>query len=217
MKNKTSLEVYDYWNRLRGSARAPLRSQIEPGAIRHTLPDLFMLEADASGEPVFRLAGTRICGLFGREFRAHPFAALWAQDKENAPVNIAAGVIRHEMPALLNVTGFTESGQTMRFEMLLLPVRSTLEACDRLLGVFSPDGPISRLGIEPLLCLAMDRSRLIGLDDAGSERVATGDAGRDAGRDAGLPKSLLPLRADARSSAVQRLLQRKLFPNSRPN
>lgn len=209
MKNKTTMEVYDYWNRLRGSARAPLRSQIEPGAIRHTLPDLFMLEADPSGEPVFRLAGTRICGLFGREFRAHPFATLWSQDQENSPVNIAAGVIRHEMPALLNATGFTDSGQTMRFEMLLLPVRSTQGPCDRLLGVFTPHGPISRLGIEPLLCLALDRSRLIGLDDAGSDRIAPADTGSS--------NALLPLRADARNSAVQRLLQRKLFSNTRPH
>jgi len=207
MKNKTSLEVHAYWNRLRGSAPAPLRSQIEPGAIRHTLPDLFMLEADPSGEPVFRLAGTRICGLFGREFRTEPFAAFWAQDQDNHPVNIASGVIRHEIPALLNVTGFTESGQTMRFEMLLLPVRSTPETCDRLLGALTADGPISRLGSEPLLCLAMDRSRLIGLDDAGSDRVTTGDA----------PPSLLPLRAEARSNAIQRLLQRKLFPYNRPH
>ena len=209
MKNKTSLEVYDYWNRLRGGSPAPLRSQIEPGAIRHTLPDLFMLEADPSGEPVFRLAGTRICGLFGREFRANPFSALWAQDQENAPINIASGVIRHEMPALLNVTGFTDSGQTLRFEMLLLPVRSSTQTCDRLLGALTTESPVNRLGAEPLLCLSMDRSRLIGMDDAGADRVVTGEVSQ--------PKSLLPLRAEARSNAVQRLLQRKLFANSRPH
>ena len=69
MRSKTTREIYAYWNALRGQRDVPARSQIEPARIRHILPDLFILERTQRGDIRFRLAGTRICGLFARELR----------------------------------------------------------------------------------------------------------------------------------------------------
>ncbi|URK87942.1 PAS domain-containing protein [Rhizobium sp. RCAM05350] len=66
MRSKTAIEIYAYWDELRGHREVPSRSQIEPAHIRNILADLFILEKTPRGDIRFRLAGTRICALFAR-------------------------------------------------------------------------------------------------------------------------------------------------------
>jgi hypothetical protein len=166
MRHDTSREIFNYWNRTRGVHDAPLRAQIEPGSIRHILPQIFILETSDIGQPRFRLAGTMICSVFGRELRDDLFSALWAGGQSDNAVKIARGVMSHAVPALLNATGYTATGRSTGFEIVLLPMRSSPERCDRLLGclVASSTG---WLGAEPLVNLALERSRLL-YDEAGT-------------------------------------------------
>ncbi len=60
MKHPSNREFYTYWNDKRGAARAPDRSEIEPGAVRGLLGDIFVLSYDATGGFPFRVAGTRV-------------------------------------------------------------------------------------------------------------------------------------------------------------
>lgn len=156
----TCEEIYNYWDQLRGEDGAPLRSAIEPASLAAALPDLFMLEAEPEGNLRFRLVGTRMCSLFGRELRGESFIVLWAGGRESNAMDIARGVILYESPALINVTGFGENAATCRYEMLLLPVRANDGRCDRLLGALVPVSDEEKL-IYPytLNCLLMDRSR----------------------------------------------------------
>ena len=69
MKHAASRELYAYWQEKRGARPAPERTDIEPGAIRAVLADAFILALDrGAGHPI-RLAGTRMCALFGREIK----------------------------------------------------------------------------------------------------------------------------------------------------
>ena len=78
MKHAASRELYAYWQEKRGTRPAPERTEIEPGAIRGVLADAFILALDrGSGHPI-RLAGTRLCALFGREIKGESFLDLWA-------------------------------------------------------------------------------------------------------------------------------------------
>ena len=74
MKHPSIRELFDYWNKRRGGRPAPERGEIEPGAIRHVLADTFILAFDAGAGHPFRIAGTRVCALFGRELKG---AAFW--------------------------------------------------------------------------------------------------------------------------------------------
>ena len=79
MKHAASRELYAYWQERRGPRPAPERAEIEPGAIREMLSEAFILALDdAAGYP-FRLAGTRVCALFGRELKGESFVGLWAE------------------------------------------------------------------------------------------------------------------------------------------
>ncbi|HEY0121935.1 MAG TPA: PAS domain-containing protein [Rhizobium sp.] len=161
MRLKTSTEIFTYWEQLRGSADAPLRNLIQPSAVRHILPELFILELVPDQAPRFRLAGTAICSLMGREIRGESFAALWAGSQIDDPVRIATGVMTHVVPALINATGYTIGGRHMAFEMVLMPMRSSDDVCDRLLGCLTPAAHTAWLGSERLEFLAPDRSRLL--------------------------------------------------------
>ncbi len=83
--------IFAYWDQLRGERAAPERGEIEPGEIRHVLADTFILEIGADRRAEFRLAGTRLCALFGRELKARPFVDLW-------PGHAQPGIRRHLTP-----------------------------------------------------------------------------------------------------------------------
>ena len=76
MKTTNAQAIFAYWDRLRGARSAPERGEIEPGAVRHALLDTFILENGADGLTI-RLAGTRLCALFGGELKDRSFNSLW--------------------------------------------------------------------------------------------------------------------------------------------
>ncbi len=161
MRVQTTIEIFDYWNRIRGAADAPLKSQVEPSAVPHLLQSLFILEAREDGDIVFRLAGTRICDLFGRDLRGERFSSLWAHGQHADIERTAMGVMDHAMPALFNATGYSTVGHQASFEIIMMPLRSSHAACDRVLGAIAPVAAASWLEIVPLEFLALDRSRLL--------------------------------------------------------
>ena len=67
MRHDSSVALFQYWNRLRDGRPAPRRTEIEPADIKTLLADTFIMEKDVRGEAVFRLAGTRVCAIYGRE------------------------------------------------------------------------------------------------------------------------------------------------------
>src|SRR5215471_20589598 len=66
MKHPSSREFFAYWDKMRGHAAAPDRSDIEPSAVRELLGDIFVLSYDAEAGYPFRVAGTRVSALLGR-------------------------------------------------------------------------------------------------------------------------------------------------------
>jgi hypothetical protein len=138
MQNQASRAIFDYWINIKGDQVAPQRSQIEPAALRHLLPDLFILSKGDVGAPVFRLAGTRVCDLFDRELRDLDFSSIFLGTGAAAGVEVVHKVLEYEKPALLDIV-ITETGATCSAEILLLPLWSTdFDGCDRVLGSLLP-------------------------------------------------------------------------------
>ncbi|MBB3318902.1 hypothetical protein FHT77_004811 [Rhizobium sp. BK181] len=160
MRIKTTIDLFEYWNRIRGRDLAPLRSQVEPTDLRQILSSVFLLEASETGRIAFRLAGTRICDLFGRDLGGTAFSDLWTHGSDDIE-HIAAGVMAHAIPTLINATGFTTAGHSACFEIILLPLRSEGAECDKLLGAIAPAVAATWLEVVPLQFLALDRSRLM--------------------------------------------------------
>src|SRR5690349_14918405 len=78
MKQRTLQTLYAYWNEVRAGRLAPLRLEIEPSRIAGILAETFMLERIDAANYQYRLAGTRLCELFGSELRGANFLDGWS-------------------------------------------------------------------------------------------------------------------------------------------
>jgi hypothetical protein len=162
MKHVSTRTVYEYWNRLRQNRPAPARGDIDPAAIRYALGDTFMLAADFAGQLRFRLAGTRVCALFGREIKGEAFTALWDVPSHQPVDELVNIVIGEAAGAVAGLTGRTEDGTATEIEMLLLPLAQSGRARIRALGVMVPTVPPYWLGAKPVTALELVGLRHIG-------------------------------------------------------
>lgn len=169
MKSMSGLDIYNYWDELRGRKPAPRREDIDPAKLKHHLGDLFILTDKGEQSPFFRLAGTRLCDLFGRELRDRPFAELWSADKAVFPCRVARGILQHQLPVVFDVEAEDDHGAApLAFEMLLLPLRTDEGVAPRLLGALLPERPRHEFD-APINRLLMKSSRLLHLDIAAAK------------------------------------------------
>ena len=160
MKHATTRMIFAYWDLLRGERAAPERGEIEPGEIRHVLGDTFILEAAPDGAAI-RLAGTRICALFGRELKGHAFASLWAANSTGDPQALLDIVLGDTAVCIAGLVGRTEYGEEMPLEMILLPLRHGGKPHARILGALTPLTVPAWIGLRPLQGLATRSMRVI--------------------------------------------------------
>jgi hypothetical protein len=161
MKHSSTRDLYSYWNQQRGERAAPERAEIDPTAIPRVLADTFLLGADASGELVFRLAGTRVCALFCREIKGTPFADLFGRD--NQPIHDLLAIVCDEAVATVaGVTAGLHDGASGELELLLLPLFHRGRTDSRILGVLAPIGAPYWLGAVPVATLSLGVLRHLG-------------------------------------------------------
>jgi hypothetical protein len=134
MRHKTTETVFQYFNELRGDRAAPLRSEIDPAALKSVLPDLFILEKGRDGIVRFRLAGTRFCLILGREMRDRAFVDVWDATVRHRMRLAADAVIAGRSALEIAVTAVDEDGNAIALEMLMLPLFSRADHCDRIFG-----------------------------------------------------------------------------------
>ncbi len=155
MKQASSRELFGYWAARRGKRAAPERGEIEPSAIRRALGDVFILEFDRRAGHPFRLAGTRVCALFGRELKNEPFFNLW-DEETRAQVDQLLSVVADEVSGVVaSVKGRTGEGWPQDLELVLLPLAQRGDTHARMIGALTPfNAPfwlgISRLGVLTL-------------------------------------------------------------------
>ncbi|WP_330999142.1 PAS domain-containing protein [Oryzicola mucosus] len=164
MKQRGSITLFRYWNRLRAGRSAPRRSEIEPADIKSLLADTFILEQDARGEAVFRLAGTRLCATYDRELKGASFASLWRQTDHRLISRLAHGVFHHNAPVVMRLAATSVTQRPARFELLVLPLASE-NAGRRAIGVLSSVNTPFWLGADPIVDTMLEHVDLIDPDN----------------------------------------------------
>jgi hypothetical protein len=164
MKHAASRELYAYWDERRGSRPAPERAEIEPGAIRHVLADAFILALDAGAGHPFRLAGTRICALFGRELKSEPFIGLWAAASQPTITSLMTVLEAEQVGTVAGVIAQNANGEPIDLELLLLPLSSTRPSLARGLGILAPLQAPKWLGLSPIGALTIGPRRHLGAE-----------------------------------------------------
>jgi len=142
MKHPSSREFFAYWDEKRGSARAPDRSDIEPGAVRELLGDIFVLSYDAAAGYPFRVAGTRVCALLGCDLKDRSFSTLFVPDGRREIEDIIAVVSEEMLAAVAGITATAEDGSLAHLELLLLPFNARAHTPLSLTGLLAPFGGV---------------------------------------------------------------------------
>jgi hypothetical protein len=162
MKHPASRELYAYWQEKRGTRPAPERADIEPSAIRGALSDAFILALDRStGHPV-RLAGTRVCALFGRELKGESFLGLWSKANQSTLADLLAILADECTGTVAGVTAQNRTGEPVDLELLLLPVGTRRPKFARAIGVLAPLKVPPWLGVSPIGALNLGNRRHVG-------------------------------------------------------
>ena len=138
MKHPSSREFFAYWDAQRGDARAPDRSEIEPSAVRGLLGDIFVLSYDHEAGYPFRVAGTRLSALLGRDLKDLSFSALFAPESRREIEDVITYVAEESLAAIAGITATSEDGRTAHLELLLLPFSARAHTPLSLTGLLAP-------------------------------------------------------------------------------
>ena len=171
MKHPSIRELFEYWNARRGGRPAPERAEIEPAAIRRVLADTFILSFDpAAGHP-FRIAGTRVCALFNRELKGEAFLDLWSMESRRDIRDLLMIVADESVGVAASASGMRAAqagprslrtpNDSVRLELVLLPLSHHGRTDARFLGALAPSEPPAWLGTSPLAGLTLGTHRYV--------------------------------------------------------
>lgn len=138
MKHTSSRDFYGYWDECRGIAQAPDRNDLEPGPVRHLLGDAFVLSYNAGEGHPFRVAGTRLCALLGRDVKGASFMDLWRRESRREIGDLVGTVAEETLAAVAGATASGADGSAVSLELLLLPFVRKAHAPLTIAGVLVP-------------------------------------------------------------------------------
>ena len=161
MKQRTVQTLYAYWNELRAGRIAPGRLEIEPSRIGSILSETFMLERAEPATYRYRLAGTRLCEIFGTELRGTNLLDGWSEPDRKVLVQHLAATCEQGAVTRLDIEAGAGSTRRLQLEVILLPLTHSNNAMARIVGAMSATTSPHWLGHERLREQRLLRHELI--------------------------------------------------------
>jgi hypothetical protein len=160
MRNPGTSDLYQYWNRLRDGNPAPMRTQIEPVDIRAHLADTFILEQGLRKDSTFRLAGTRVCAIYGRELKNYSFLSLFSSGDAGLVRRLVDSCFADKAVSVITFDGISKNQRVTGFEAIFMPLADNGEG-PRLFGAIFADQKPYWLGADPIVQSRMTSVRVI--------------------------------------------------------
>jgi|SRR5581483_79934 len=179
MKQRSLQTLYSYWNEVRAGRLAPQRLDIEPSRIAGILSETFMLERVDEATFQFRLAGTRLCELFGTELRGKNFLEGWSREDRAAVEHVLATISKQGAGAILAVEGASDTSHRVELDVMLLPLLHAGNRITRIIGAMSATSSPYWIGTEMLRTRRLKRHQLL-WPDGRPRTTAEGAVGRPA-------------------------------------
>lgn len=168
MKHFLTRLLFRYWCSLSEDGELPSRRQVEPRLIKPVLPYTFILQRFDNEHIVFRLAGTEICHLFGREFRDQNFLHMWEGKEQRAIRALIQQMFDDDQAAVVNFVAETIDRTQYPGEILLLPMLDEDGQPSRILGAAIPLGSTAGLNDRKFVNQSV---KTVTLYDEDAERV----------------------------------------------
>lgn len=157
--------LFQIWDTIRRGKTAPRRDELDLRAIKDLLANVAVIEQHPSKSSYpFRLAGTALRKVFGKELTGTDFLSLWSQVEQDTILELAALVVSKHQPATVRFKGFARDGRAEGIEMIMLPMVTTQQNETQIIAVIAPlTGPYW-LGVHPILRNELISHRLIRTD-----------------------------------------------------
>ena len=185
MKHFVNQDLHSYWDALRAGRTAPERSEIDPAAIRHVLAYTFVL--GVSGSPLsgrrdvsFRLCGTRVNALFGRDLKGSDFSSIWDPGDAGGAETLLDVALDDRAAVVGGAWAGPAGHEPVALELLLLPLRHHGKTHARLLGSLVPAANPGWMGLRPVEPLRLASFRALLGSPSRDRAAATGLAPRKA-------------------------------------
>lgn len=116
-------ELHQYWDGKRGDRAMPARADIEPGDIKHLLPNLLIVDLEAEPFRVrYRLLGTKVVAESGNDFTGRYLDEMLPIDAEDEWETCYHLVWREKRPLFGSTTVPTPAGETFTYEFGIYPL-----------------------------------------------------------------------------------------------
>ena len=126
------------------------------------LADTFILAFETGAGHPFRIAGTRVCALFGRELKGAAFLDLWTAAGRSQVSDLIAVASNESVGAVARASGASADGVTRDLELLILPLAHRGRMDARVLGALAPAEVPHWLGAGALGGLTLGSLRYLG-------------------------------------------------------
>ena len=123
MKHKISRELFEYWNRRRQGKNVPDRSEIEPYDLGRKLVDIFLIQMDRAGEPMYRFCGSNIANRYGRDLSGENFLMAWPMDERKEVQCNFTMMAQSGLGFVAGIAAETAGGGVINYELTILPLR----------------------------------------------------------------------------------------------
>jgi len=169
-----SRQLFCYWERIRGEASAPPRSRIDLKEITRIVPWLALMEpAPGNQSYLWRLAGTGICRLWGRELTGRDVLEDWRPNGRNSLMKALDGVVGAHQPFVARFSAGSLDGDEVGIEVLALPVFKDTRRQPYVLASLMPFREPQWSGESPLVSFALSSLRVIWTEPLPGEETRT--------------------------------------------
>lgn len=170
MRQKKTKQMLDYWMSLyqeAGSGLAqgakpvwPERSAVQPAECRSLLSNMFILEL-SGGAARYRLAGTNLCGIYGRELKNEDFCEAYTGKDQKSADTWAKQLGQDGTAVLICSLAEADSGDLVNLETLLLPLSHHGDPSKRVLGLTVSCEEPTWLGAYPIIGQHIRSARIL--------------------------------------------------------
>lgn len=137
MRYAATKHLFSYWRRLRGGKPAPERVALNPADIGRFLGDLMLLEKGEGRDYRFRIAGSRLCSLYGSELRGRTITDILLPQSDADVAEMISAVTEDCLPVIAGVSVLLTDGASIDAEMILLPLSHEGRTDGRILGALT--------------------------------------------------------------------------------
>jgi hypothetical protein len=169
MLHPGSRQLFRYWETLRAEKAYPRREDVDFEAIKAVMPDLVIIERDHLRNSFrYRLAGSRVCALFGANLTGSDVFANWDHFETDVIRRHLEIALSRFQPAVVRMRLTTDRDQQLAAELVVLPVQMQNSNRVQLIGGMFPFRPAAGVGHTVITARELVSARVIWTEHQGT-------------------------------------------------